>query len=137
MRGVAVCWSLAVLLVAPVFAGETREDAAQAAVESWLKLVDQGPCEASWEQAAMPLKGAMAKDEWTKACEGARQQLGKVVSRKVKSRRYTEQMPDLPDGKYVVLEYDSAFEKKPSAVETVTAMVDADETWRVSGYFAH
>ena len=40
-----------------------------------------------------------------------------------------------PDGKYVILEYESAFEKKSSAVETVVPMVDPDGTWRVSGYF--
>jgi len=32
-------------------------------------------------------------------------------------------------------EYETVFEKKSSAVETVVPMVDADGTWRVSGYF--
>ena len=61
--------------------------------------------------------------------------LGKLVSRKLKSREYTEKMPGAPDGKYVVIQYDSVFEKKASAVETVTSMADPDGAWRVSGYF--
>ena len=33
------------------------------------------------------------------------------------------------------IQYDSVFENKDSAVETVTPMLDPDGTWRVSGYF--
>jgi hypothetical protein len=137
MRGLAVTCGLAVLLVAPVLGADKPEDAAQAVADSWLQLVDQGQYEASWEQAAKPLKGAISKDEWTKGCGGARQPLGKLVSRKLKSRQYTEQIPGVPDGKYVVIQYDSVFEQKASAVETVTPMLDSDGAWRVSGYFVH
>jgi hypothetical protein len=135
MRDLAVTCGLAVLLVAPGFGAETPEDAAQAVADSWLKVVDQGQYEASWEQAATPLKAAISKDEWTKGCGGARQPLGTLVSRKLKSRQYTEQIPGVPDGKYVVIQYDSVFEQKASAVETVTPMLDSDGAWRVSGYF--
>lgn len=135
MRGLAVTCGLAVLLVAPVFCAETPEDAAQAVADSWLKLLDEGQYGSSWEQAAGPLKAAISKDDWEKGCGGARQPLGKLVSRKVKSRQYKEKLPGVPDGKYVVIQYDSVFEQKASAVETVTPMVDSDGTWRVSGYF--
>src|SRR5512136_2370152 len=135
MRGLAAACGLAALLVVPALRAETPEDAAQAVADSWLKLLDEGQYEASWEQAAKPLKAAIGKDEWTKGCGGARQPLGKLVSRKLKSRQYTEQLPGVPDGKYVVIQYDSVFEQKASAVETVTPMVDSDGAWRVSGYF--
>ena len=135
MRGLAAACGLAVLLVVPALRAETPEDAAQAVADSWLKLLDKGQYEASWEQAAKPLQAAIGKDEWTKGCGGARQPLGKLVSRKLKSRRYTKQIPGVPDGQYVVIQYDSVFEQKASAVETVTPMVDSDGAWRVSGYF--
>jgi hypothetical protein len=135
MRCLAVTCGLAVLLVAPALGAEKPEDAAQAVADSWLTVLDEGQYEASWEQAAKPLKVAISKDEWKKGCGGARQPLGKLVSRKVKSRQYTEQIPGVPDGKYVVIQYDSVFEQKASAVETVTPMVDFDGAWRVSGYF--
>jgi len=135
MRGLAAACGLAVLLVVPALRAETPEDAAQAVADSWLKLLDKGQYEASWEQAAKPLQAAIGKDEWTKGCGGARQPLGKLVSRKLKSRQYTKQIPGVPDGQYVVIQYDSVFEQKASAVETVTPMVDSDGAWRVSGYF--
>jgi hypothetical protein len=35
----------------------------------------------------------------------------------------------------VSIQYETVFEKKPSAVETITPMLDPDGVWRVSGYF--
>ena len=80
-------------------------------------------------------KGAVTKDQWKQQCGGARNPLGKLVSRKVKSRKYAEQLPSAPDGRYVVIEFEASFEHKASAVETVTPMLDSDGVWRVSGYY--
>jgi hypothetical protein len=35
----------------------------------------------------------------------------------------------------VVIQYDTSFANKKSAVETVTPLLDSDGQWRVSGYF--
>lgn len=117
------------------FAADKPEDAAQAAAESWLKLVDNGDYAGSWEQAAKVFKGAIQQADWSKMSGNVRTPLGKVISRKLKSREYTEKMPGVPDGKYVVIQYDTVFEHKAAAVETVTPMADPDGAWRVSGYF--
>lgn len=116
-------------------ADKPAEEAAQTSVESWLKLVDAGQYEASWDQAAKYFKGAVSKDKWKEAAVGVRAPLGKLFSRKIKSRQYTEKAPGAPDGRYVIIQYDTVFEKKASAVETVTPMLDPDGAWRVSGYF--
>jgi len=130
-----VCASFVVAgFAASVGAADKPEDLAQAAAESWLKLVDAGDGAASWEQAAKLFKGVVTKDQWTQALAGVRPPLGKVVSRKLKSRQYSEKLPGAPDGKYVVIQYETVFEKKPSAVETITPMLDPDGVWRVSGY---
>ena len=126
---------LVVFLVSPAVAADKPEDAAQTAAESWLKLVDDGKYAESWEQAAKLFKGAVKQADWSQMIGNVRTPLGKLVSRKLKSREYTEKLPGAPDGKYVVIQYDSVFEKKASAVETVTPMVDPDGAWRVSGYF--
>ena len=133
-RAIAVC-VLAISVSATSWSAEKPEDAAQAAAESWLKLVDAGEYGASWDAAAKIFKDAVTKDQWTQAAAAARGPLGKLVSRKVKSRDYMEKIPGGPDGRYVVIQYETVFEKKSSAVETVTPMVDPDGAWRVSGYF--
>lgn len=122
-------------LVRPAAAADKPEDVAQSAAESWLKLVDDGSYAASWEQAAKVFKGAVKQADWGPMAGGVRTPLGRLVSRRLKSREYTETMPGAPDGKYVVIQYDTVFEHKASAVETVIPMVDPDGAWRVSGYF--
>ena len=135
MRILPAVLGAGLLLAGPAWAGDTPEDAAQAAAETWLKVVDEGRYEASWDQAAKLFKGAVTREQWKQAVAGVRGPLGRTVSRKVRSRQYTETVPGGPDGKYVVIQFDTVFEKKSSAVETVTPMLDADGTWRVSGYF--
>jgi hypothetical protein len=51
------------------------------------------------------------------------------------SAKYTRTLPGAPDGEYVVIQYSAAFEKRQSAVETVTPMFDRDGKWRASGYY--
>ena len=111
------------------------EDAAQTAAETWLELVDNELYEESWAQAAELFKGAVTQEAWRQAASGARKPFGALVSRKLKSRTYTKQLPGAPDGQYVVIQFDAIFENKASAVETVTPMLDPDGTWRVSGYY--
>jgi Protein of unknown function (DUF4019) len=126
---------IAACLALSAWGANTPEDAAQAAADSWLKLVDTGNYEASWEQAAKVFKSAVTKDQWTQTAGAVRTPLGKLISRKLKSREYTEQLPGAPDGKYVVIQFDAVFENKAAAVETVTPMLDPHGVWRVSGYF--
>ncbi len=126
---------------------EKPEDAAQAAAEAWLRLVDGGGYAASWDQAGSVLKAAVKQAEWGETVKGARAPLGRLVSRKLKSRQYTESMPTSQviggkvytwgHGKYVTIEYDAAFTNKGSAVERVTTIADRDGAWRVAGYAVH
>ena len=77
----------------------------------------------------------MTKDQWQSLLAANRAPQGKVLSRKLKSATYTKTLPNAPEGEYVVIQYDTDFEHKPAAVETVVPMLDKDGKWRVSGYF--
>ena len=122
-------------VAAPTWSADAPEDAAQAAAESWLKLVDAEQYGESWDGAAPLFEGAVTREQWIQAASGVRGPLGTLESRKISSRKYTDQLPGAPDGKYVVLQFDAVYENKSSAVETVTPMLDEDGVWRVSGYF--
>ena len=91
-------------LAGPALAADKPEDAAQAAAESWLKLNDAGDYAGSWDQAANSLKGAVEQADWVQTSGRVRTPLGKLVSRKLKSREYREKMPGAPHGKYVVIQ---------------------------------
>ncbi len=120
--------------VAAVELGE-REAAASAAASSWLALVDAGKYAESWQSAAPVFQSAVGSDPWVQSLKGVRAPLGSVRSRKLESAKFATELPGVPDGEYVVLEYSTSFEHKRTATETVTPMRTPDGSWRVSGYY--
>ena len=59
----------------------------------------------------------------------------KVETREMATSKFSTTLPGAPDGEYVVFQFNSSFEHKATALETVTAMKDIDGAWRVAGYF--
>jgi len=45
------------------------------------------------------------------------------------------EMPGAPDGQYVLMQFETSFTNKKSAVETITFMLEKDGQWRAAGYF--
>lgn len=113
---------------------QSVENAIQAAY-LWLGLTDNGEYDSSWDQAAGYFKAAVTKQQWQMSLAAARTPLGKVINRTVKTGTYTRQVPGAPDGQYVIIQFETSFENKKSAVETVTPMLEKDGSWRVSGYY--
>jgi len=117
---------------------ETNPEAEKAALEAariWLELIDGGKYSEGWDESVGHLKALVSKEDWSKRLQGARQPLGKMISREAKSTHYTMPAPGAPDGQYVIIQYETSFENKKTAVETVMPMVDKDGKWRVSGYY--
>ena len=126
---------LAGLLCQTALADSSKEKTAEGAAIAWLSLVDRGKYAESWAESASAFKGTVKKETWIENAKGVRIPLGKITSRKLLSSKYTRTLPGAPDGEYVVIQYRTSFEKKQSAVETITPMLDKDGKWRVAGYF--
>jgi hypothetical protein len=116
-------------------ASEKAEEAAIKSAKSWLSLVDQGKYAESWDAAAKLFRGAIEKDAWENALKGAREPLGATVSRNEMSATYKTSLPGAPDGEYVVIQFNTSFENKKKAIETITPMKESDGSWKVSGYY--
>ena len=112
-----------------------EESQAIAAIQPWLALVDRGDYSQGWESAAAPLKNAVDRRDFVKSLTDARKPLGAVKSRELVSKLYATNLPGAPKGHYVVVQYKTSFADKPSAVETITPMLEKDKKWRVSGYY--
>lgn len=112
-----------------------KERVAVVAAEKWLALVDAQKYPESWKEAADLFKNAINQEQWQQSLHAVRKPLGKLVTRKVKTKTYKTSLPGAPDGEYVVIEFETSFEHKKSAIETVTPMMDKDGKWRVSGYY--
>jgi hypothetical protein len=137
MKFVLAVLSFTVLAGTAQFAkGSDHADAAaQSAAVAWLVLIDAGNYSASWNAASSLFRQHVSQSQWQTAAAGARVPFGALKSRKLQSATFTRSVPGAPDGEYVVVTFASSFENKASAMETVTPMLDADGTWRVSGYY--
>ncbi len=112
-----------------------KEKAAVLAAQKWVSLVDAGKYAESWKEAAGYFKAAVSQEKWEQALQSVRKPLGKIISRKVKTKTYQTTLPGAPDGEYVFIQFETSFHNKEFAIETVTPMMDKDGKWRVSGYF--
>jgi hypothetical protein len=139
MRSVSVLIGAVITLA--IWAGtaasreQKPEELAQRSAEAWLALADAGKYAEMWDETASVFKQALTKEKWVNAMNRVRAPLGAMESRKLRGTKYTTHLPGAPDGEYVVIQYDTDFAKKKSAVETITPMLDKDGKWRVSGYF--
>jgi hypothetical protein len=130
--------SLVLATAIPPIVQADQPDAQQegiAAAQSWLGLVDRHQYADSWKEAADYFRNAVAQQEWIKTMEGARAPLGDMVSRTLDSATYQTSLPGAPDGEYVIVTFQTEFQNKKEAVETVVPMKEEDGSWRVSGYF--
>lgn len=134
---VVVGIAIAIMLSAGISwaANTEREKAAVTSAEKWLTLVDKGKYSESWQEASGYFRSSVSQDQWEQMVQSVRTPLGKVISRKLKSKTYTTSLPGAPTGQYVVIQFITSFQNKKSAVETVTPMLNNDGQWRVSGYY--
>ncbi len=140
MRTPAVILSTISILSLLCFWGcsSSHKEAERAAVESaqsWLSVVDREEYGSSWDEAASYFKEAVSREQWQQTMQAVRKPLGNTASRVLFSKRYHTSLPGAPDGEYVVIQFNTSFENKKSALETVTPMKDEDGKWRVSGYY--
>ena len=125
------------LLVSPADTIAQDTAAAETAATEWLAHVDAGRYAESWTSAATAFKQAVTQEKWQDAAKSVRDRVGAWKARTKASAVSKLNPPGAPPGDYVVLQYSSVFERLPTATETVTAVRDADGTWRIVGYFVH
>ena len=101
----------------------------------WLALIDAGNYAESWKESSQLARSLVTEDAWDSSLSGVREPLGTLVSRKLISAQSLTEMPGAPDGHYVVMQFDTSFANKKSAVETVTFMLEKDGQWKSCGYF--
>lgn len=63
-----------------------------------------------------------------------RSQVGALKSRTLKSYTETKSLPDVPDGDYAIIEFDSIFANRKDSGEMLP-LVREDGRWKVGGYY--
>jgi Protein of unknown function (DUF4019) len=123
------CWGSA------VHAEATFAQGATAAAETWLGHVDAGDYAGSWREASAYVQGAITEQAWVASLTRVRTPMGKLLSRQLTQVQHTTSMPGAPDGDYVVMQFDTRFQHKQAAVETVTFMQEKKGEWKAAGYY--
>jgi hypothetical protein len=108
---------------------------ATAAVAAWMMVIDQGNYGDAYEQTGAQFKKMIGKDAWVKEITPYRAALGKLNSRKLQSAEYSDSVPDLQPGQYVLLKYATSFQLRPDSQEEITAQIENDGVWRPLGYY--
>ena len=104
------------------------------AAAAWLAHLDAGRFAESWDESAATLREAVPKMQWETTLAAERGALGVAIVRKLRSATYTRTLAGVPEGEYVVIQYDTRFENRPQSLELVTPMREKDGAWRVAGY---
>jgi len=115
--------------------GPTAERIAIRSSEDWVALVDSGQYAESWKSAAAAFRSAVPQEKWESSMKTVREPLGKLQTRRLDTAKYTTILPGVPAGDYVVLLFESTFEHKTAAQETVIVSREKDKVWRVAGYY--
>ena len=118
-----------------VYAEDTFAPSATAAAETWLRQMDAGDYAGSWREASAYVQGAITEQAWVASLTRVRTPMGQRLSRQLKQVQHTQSMPGAPDGDYVVMQFDTHFEHKQAAVETVTFIQEKKGEWKAAGYY--
>ncbi len=101
--------------------------------KEYVDLIDRGAYEKSWSKGDSVFQRTISKHEWAQALEQNRKPLGKVISRKIKDQRLAMNPQNLPPGPYMVVLFDTQFEKG-SSNELLTLRRGDGGVWRVLTY---
>ena len=111
-----------------------KEAAAIDAARIWLGLVDDERWQESWRTAAPFFKAQISAGQWALAIRSARQPLGAVSLRNIRSVTTANTLPGAPSGDYVVIQFQTSFAGKKEGGEAIT-LVQQGSSWKVVGYF--
>ncbi|NVK31507.1 MAG: DUF4019 domain-containing protein [Gammaproteobacteria bacterium] len=111
---------------------EQTHEAEQATL-AWLARLDAGDYSSAYGNASALIHAAVSERDFTRQFAAARQ-LGEIDSRTLISAQIFQQLPDAPEGEYVVMQFRAKCPDGSELIETVTPAYENDQ-WAVAGYF--
>ncbi|MEZ8102343.1 DUF4019 domain-containing protein [Vibrio bivalvicida] len=103
------------------------------AASEWLSLIDDQHYGESWDSAGGVFRLQISKGEWTTAVSTIRAKVGNLESRSLTTTTLMKSLPNMPDGEYVVIQYQTVFSGKRTK-ETLT-LSKSKTGWAIIGYF--
>ena len=101
----------------------------------WLTLVDGGNYGGAYEEAAVSFRKTIERLKWEVAAQNARAASGPLINRRMRTATFTRTLPGAPDGEYVIMQFDSRFDRQALITEMVVSEREKDGSWKVAGYW--
>jgi hypothetical protein len=111
-----------------------NESSGSAAAKKWLKIVDAGNYKESWQKSDSFFKSQLSQNKWDTALKGIRSPLGEINSRAELEAKEYSTLPGVPEGEYLIIQFQTEFQNKKSATEILTLSRSSGE-WLPVGYF--
>jgi Protein of unknown function (DUF4019) len=113
------------------------DPAALAAINAWIKKIDDGRYLECWVTASSQFQKSITSTDWVAGMGRARSPLGACKERRLSSVAPQSEVPDtngkMLHGEFVVAQFKSSFANLDSAVEMVTFEKEGG-VWKASGY---
>ncbi|ELA6925563.1 TPA: DUF4019 domain-containing protein [Vibrio parahaemolyticus] len=122
---------LVLLIVPTLLFAQTKS--IDVTTSEWLSLIDNQHYGESWDSTGSLFRSQISKDEWVAAVSAIRAKVGNLESRSLTTTTSMKSLPNVPDGEYVVIQYQTIFSGKQST-ETLT-LSKSKTGWVVIGYF--
>jgi hypothetical protein len=107
--------------------------AARTAAEAWLKIEDAETYDKSWQAASDYFRSQVPERGWVRRMETMRKPLDPLVTRDLTASEWNTEMPNLPNGEYVALVYQTVFANGHPQLESLV-MVHEGAAWKMVGY---
>jgi hypothetical protein len=126
--GSALCASSPYTVVKP-------DSQAVAAATKWLSVADSGNYAESFAMFPARIRsgGDAVEKYWVGYLRAKRAPLGRVLSRRLVKAWFSRTLPGSPDGYYEFFHYDTSFQHKTQAAESVVLTKESGH-WQVSAY---
>jgi hypothetical protein len=112
------------------------EDAATAAGQQWLALLDKGKYADSWKDSAAMFREQVSEEQWIASLQRFRQPLGGMVTRAVARIDFTKTLRGAPDADYSIIHFKTDFTNKTAVTERLT-LVKENGAWQAAAYAIH
>lgn len=120
-------------LPCPLRADETEDQVAVTA-RQFVTLHDAGDTDAAWRQLSPLAQIFKRQEQWQSLHKALRKAYGPLEKRDLRGVTLQNRYAMLPDGRYAIVQFDTVFRNKRTAVETIVLTQSDSSRWLIHDY---
>lgn len=129
---------LLAMLPLPLRADDGAQSApATAAATRFVTLLDAGTSAAAWQELSPFAQILKPEAQWQRLHQALRLAYGPLEKRILRGVTLQTRHAMLPDGHYAIVQFDTVFRNKRSAVETIVLVQSQENRWQVHDYISN